>query len=241
MNSVLIICLLAAAAMPLISAMLVVMAMILGWRMMALVMTWIGIGGMTVFSGVLLAITADAESDSIELSLWTWLSLSTPISPSVAFGLDATAMKSGIICGMGAAMLLMLGMATRRATAALSLEAIAAMNWLCVGMVAFIDAPNLPQALLGWAVGSLSAAILIRRSNPGRKDVGAVIPNLQFSLALSACEETARERLWSPVVHDFPNWIAEQIEFLEAAPKSIQLLAGALGTFAILLTWLTGG
>ncbi|WP_010586349.1 hypothetical protein [Schlesneria paludicola] len=257
--------LLFAGASPLLAALVVMVAMRWKRHWLALVGTWLGIGGMALGSAIataLLANAGDSAEAALALPLWTWLSLDSPQSPSITFGIDATAAKAGFVCIVGFVALLMMGMQSRRWKSALSLDVMMATDLVCVGAMSFLLAPNLAQAILGWAVGSLSAVVLIRRSHAddivtsgpsvgrlplfpaasqaGGGEIRGDLGLQRLNTLTSVCERVFCERIWQPLTCTFPDWIGEQIEFLETRPASIQLLAGTLGTFAILLTWLIG-
>ncbi len=119
--------------------------------------------------------------------------------------------------------------------------------------VFFSLAPNLSQALLGWGVMSLIAVVLIRligvsigkemsiaksfrSQSEGYESTSHWLHVLRNTI--QRLEKTGIVGAWHVMSHRLPGWLGEQTEIIEQSTVPIQLLATALGSFAILLTWL---
>jgi hypothetical protein len=121
----------------------------------------------------------------------------------------------------------------------------------------FVFAPNAVQGFLGWAAVSIFALILIRLSHESEiskfeatstSSTSKVVhpqpverfarPVQTFGSVIVILERFFAQKICYASIIRMPNWLTEQLEVIENAPLSIQLLASALGTFAILLTWL---
>ena len=252
--------LIASATFPIMSGIVALIVMLLGHRDLALMVSRIGFAGGTV-SGAVLSWQLKCQSEptlaEIVLPLWTWFSFSVANSPSVTFGLMATWVKAAVI-GLGGGLALI---TTRNANSRMkdrfSDDAILVTSLIYAAGVIFVFAPNAVQGFMGWAAVSIFAMILIRLSHEAGTSTSestvtsstckVVYPQAverfarplrTFGSVIVILERFFAQKFWNATIIRMPNWISEQLEVVENAPLSIQLLASALGTFAILLTWL---
>ena len=252
--------LISSAAFPLMSGIVALIVMLLGHRDVVLMVSRIGFAGGAV-SGTVLSWQLRGQSESalteIVLPLWTWFSFSVTNSPSVSFGLMATWVKAAVI-GLGGGLALI---ATRNANSQtrdrLSDDAILVTSLTYAAGAIFVFAPNAVQGFMGWTAVSILALILIRLSHeseiskpeatatsstskvvPSQPVERSARPMQTFGSVIVILERFFSQRIWNASIVRMPNWLSEQLEVIENAPLSIQLLASALGTFAILLTWL---
>jgi hypothetical protein len=195
---------------------------------------------------------------SIQVSLWTWFSMTSPRLTSMDFGLEATWIKACLVSLFGAGMLTYEFYFEVKGGRPLSENVRVVESLLYVAVTSFLYAPNLAQSLLGWLAISLLVGILIRLSRESdsphqtrpvrnsnqslstvNSDTNPGIRRLAFSLTF--VERFVGDRIWRSVTKNFPDWIGEQIEVIEKSTFSFQVLATILGSFAMLLTWLIAG
>ncbi len=253
------------AAFPVLGGIAVLGASLRGQRKASLLLTRLGLIGGAVCGAILAVLLArepESVSPTVQLSLWTWLSCSLPLSPSITFGLEATSIKACLVSLTGGLALIALWNAGSSTKSSLSDEAILTTSLLYAAGTIFAFAPNTAQALLGWAGISLLAVILIRLSHQqrppqsrynettlarGTTTSGGELMTDRLMHRLRSLESTAGyleslylERVWRAFTGRWPDWAAEQTEVLEDRSVSIRLLAMTLGASVIWLTWLIG-
>ena len=208
----------------------------------------------------LLAQQTDPELQSVHVSLLTWLSFSTPQSPSLTFGLEATWIKASLISLVGWLAMIAVWNVRAQSKERIFDDTLLATSWLYAAGTVFAFAPNTPQALLGWGAVSLLAGTLMRQSHqqvrslPNDTERAFPYPNLPqpnavfegkwrrrlqvVGSSVAFLERFFVDRIWLPITNTFPNWLGEQAEVIENSSDSVQLVVTVLGAFAILLTWL---
>jgi hypothetical protein len=250
--------LLATAVVPFIAALGVCVAQLYRNRRWAMRLTVVEmLSGMTG-SVVLAALLRphDDAPETVNVILWNWFSFSTLSGPSMAFGLEATALNSCLLAVTSVVALVLLWKGSRDLQQPLSDDCIMCAAALYIAGMVFIYSPNLPQSLIGWVAISVLTMILFRLSkqNPLSANVSPM-PEFSRTSPVNAVSSggspawrtmivlieglewvltATRDRL----TKSFPSWVLEEVELIERGPISVQLLAAMLGTSAILLTWM---
>lgn len=227
--------------------------------LLATVETLAGFAGATVLA-VMLSQSADSGPFVVSSPIWNWFSFSGPRALAIGFGLEATGIKAGLIGLIGLIAFIVLVSGYHRKQYPLSDQVILAISLLYAGGVIFMFAPNLAQALLGWAAISLLSGILIRLAksrapseridtqgrsassieSPATKIFDRIPdhrPN-RITASLDVLERFFVQRIWRALTIRLPASIAEQLESVEGTSLSFQLAATVLCAFAVLLTWL---
>lgn len=244
MTAALIALLIASAAFPTIAAVGSLISALCGNRILALRIARLGSAGGTISAGFLTILLSQQQSGlnaGIRSPVWTWFSFSSPQSPSISFGLTATALNAGLVCLFGILALYFLSKANLNPDRRLALDDVVAGSFLYLGGTLFVFAPNTAQAFLGWCVVSLLAAFQLRKSRDGRKQERPTHIWNRLQNAGNAFESLERfwlDAIWQPITRRFPDWLTEQAEEVDTRSNSLQILATVLGTSVILLTWL---
>jgi hypothetical protein len=134
------------------------------------------------------------------------------------------------------------------------------VSCLMIAVLTFVFAPNLAQALLGWAAVSFLTAALIRLSRheallastsagdgsgtgsgrvsrPGADQTTSqwrrLLAGMAGSLELAISNQVLRR-----ITVQFPAWLMSQFELVESGTLTLQITTALLFASAILLTWL---
>lgn len=250
--------LVAGAAFAILGAGTALVAFQFEQRKLSFALSVVGPAGGCLCAGIVAALLASGTESVppvVSLPIWTWFSIEKPHALTVGFGLEATAMKASMIAVTGLIAFIALLAGYFRKQKPLSEGVVLATSLLYASGVTFAFAPDLAQALLGWAGISLLASILIHltrvhiprtgidleQRSASKMEFASKEGNLDrqaITAALTRIERFFHDRVWRGMTLHFPASIAEQLESIESTPVSFQIAATILCGFAVLLTWL---
>lgn len=240
-----------AASGALLGSTVTLIAVLAGGTRIAFLAAVIGMA-VACFGNAIVAAQLAGDHDAVvRVFVGTWMSFAVPRSPAIVFGLETTFYKSLFVAVVGTILLFALWATTKRQSDSLEEDQILSISLLYAGATLFVFAPNLFQALVGWCLVSLLTGVLIRLARgrflsnavqtiPLGEKPASLVDRLIRTIARGAefSERMVVDSIWKPLTCGLPNWVAEQVDHLQHETVSLQLIATAVGAFAVVLTWL---